>query len=355
MTEEKDLSLRPAPVAPVKDDSYSSRLFQGIPGIECSRSGRLWAAFYSGGETEGPDNYVTLVTSEDGGKNWSDLKYVIDPPGQVRAFDPCLWHDPTGRLWLFWSQSYTHYDGRAGVFASICDNSDSANPVWLESRRIADGIMMNKPTVLANGEWLLPIAVWEFKQSPINDLPEERYSNVYHSADQGKTFQKIGFADVPNREYDEHMIVERKDNSLWMLVRTTYGIGASSSYDGGITWTKGIQSPLGGPGSRFFIRRLQSGKLLLVNHYMYRRRSHLTAMLSEDDGLSWYGHLLLDERVQVSYPDGVQAEDGRIYIIYDFERKDSKEILLASVTEEDIINGKIVSDKSFLKQIVNKA
>jgi hypothetical protein len=27
---------------------------------------------------------------------------VIDPSGPVRAYDPCLWHDPRGRLCLFW-------------------------------------------------------------------------------------------------------------------------------------------------------------------------------------------------------------------------------------------------------------
>lgn len=81
----------------------------------------------------------------------------------------------------------------------------------------------------------------------------------------------------------------------------------------------------------------------------------MTAMLSEDDGKSWFGHLLLDERNAVSYPDGVQAEDGTIYIIYDRHRKTEKEILLAAVTEEDIINGRCVSERSVLKQIVNKA
>jgi predicted neuraminidase len=353
--DEKELALCPAPVSKVVGDAYRSRQFQGIPGIEIAKNGRLWAVFYSGGVWEGPENYIALVTSGDGGQTWSDLKYVIDPPGLVRAFDPCLWHDPSGRLWLFWSQSYTFYDGRCGVFTSTCDNSNDADPVWSEPVRIADGIMMNKPTVLSNGNWLLPIAVWKVKLSPLNDLPEQRYSNVFQSTDQGRTFQLIGRADVANRQFDEHMIVERKDGSLWMLVRAAYGIGESISHDGGVTWSPGWQTPLGGPGSRFFIRRLQSGRLLLVNHFMFKARSHLTAMLSEDDGVTWGGYLLLDEREQISYPDGVQADDGRIYIIYDRERKDSKEILLAVITEEDILQGHISSDQSMLKVIVNKA
>jgi hypothetical protein len=189
----------------------------------------------------------------------------------------------------------------------------------------------------------------------LNYLPDERFSNVYRSSDQGETFEKIGYADVPNRHIDEHSIIERKDGSLWMLVRAHYGIGESESFDGGRTWTPGKQSPLGGPCSRFFIRRLQSGRLLLVNHYQFKKRSHLTAMLSEDEGKSWYGHLLLDEREQVSYPDGVQAEDGTIYIIYDRGRYTDKQFLLAVFTEEDVASGKCISEQAVLKHIVNQA
>lgn len=36
-------------------------------------------------------------------------------------------------------------------------------------------------------------------------------------------------------------------------------------------------------------------------------RSHLTAYLSKDDGTTWTGGLMLDERRGVSYPDGQQT------------------------------------------------
>ena len=112
----KDLALETRVVFdPGPEYGTGERIWQGIPGIERSQGGRLWAAWYSGGETEGPDNYVLVVTSSDDGKSWSEPLLVIDPPGNVRAFDPCLWHDPSGRLWLFWAQSDGWFDGRAGV------------------------------------------------------------------------------------------------------------------------------------------------------------------------------------------------------------------------------------------------
>jgi len=161
------------------------------------------------------------------------------------------------------------------------------------------------------------------------------------------------------------MILELRDGRLAMFVRTRYGIGVSYSYDGGKNWTKGEDSGLGGPCSRFSITRLKSGRILLVNHYHYIGRSHLTAMLSEDECKTWKYKLLLDERTDVSYPDVKESDDGYIYITYDRERgaalnsldhvySKAREILFAKVTENDIINGKIVDDRSKLKSIISK-
>lgn len=345
-------------LSPGEKYAASSRKFQGIPTIERTPDGKLWASYYSGGDGEGPDNYVVLVQSSDGGQTWSSPALVIDPPGEVRAFDPCLWLDPLGRLWLSWSQSYGLYDGRCGVWVSRLDEPTRHDSIWSEPRRIANGIMMNKPTVLASGEWLFPVAVWavEWKKRPkgLFSLPQEMYSNVYVSTDEGNSFRLRGQADVPNRFFDEHMIVERTDKSLWMLVRTTYGIGESASRDQGVTWSPGKPTRLGGPNSRFYIRRLRSGRLLLVNHYGFDGRSHLTAQLSEDEGITWTEGLLLDERANVSYPDGTESEDGTIYIVYDRERKKDMEILMAVFREEDVLAGRSVSSAAKLKVLVGK-
>jgi hypothetical protein len=335
----------------------STRIFQGIPGIERGEDGTLWATWYSGGDNEGPDNYIVLARSDDNGLHWSDAVAVIKP-GKIRAFDPCLWRAPNGQLWWFWSQSEMAIDGRLGVWAATitCPFGviSISKPV-----RIADGVMMNKPTVLSNGEWMLPIALWHsdfsggFFGDRVNDpLKQDRKAHVYVTRD-GRKFRYRGGVDVPKRSYDEHMVVERKDGSLVMYVRTTYGIAESVSTDGGKTWSVGVPSKIAGPGSRFFIRRLRSGRLLLVNHNQFTGRSHLTASLSDDDGASWYGHLLLDERVTVSYPDGVEAEDGTIYVIYDRERLGAGDILMSVFREEDVIAGQAQSSGCRLKQVVS--
>ncbi len=326
------------------------RKFQGIPSIERAPGGRLWAVWYAGKVHEDRYNYVVGVTSGDDGRTWSDLKFVIDPDGDgpLRTADPCPWLDPDGRLWLFW---WLNAGGRNDLVAMTTDNPDAENPTWTEPRVICPGVMMCKPIAASDGSWLLPTAIWR----------REGSCRVVASTDHGETWSLRGTATVPDpkdRDCDEPMMVERRDGSLWMLVRTRYGIGETFSRDFGKTWTPVKPSGIPHPPARFFIRRLVSGSLLLVKHGpMDRRtgRSHLTAFVSQDDGATWKGGLLLDEREGVSYPDGTQSPDGVIRIIYDWNRTDEKHILMAAFTEEDALAGKDVSGQVRLRVLVNRA
>jgi predicted neuraminidase len=358
-----DPALQPSPINthPGPEFADSTRAFQGIPGIERAANGRLWAVWYSGGQGEGGANYVVAVTSGDDGKTWSTPRLVIDPPGLVRAYDPCLWHDPQGRLWLFWAQSHNWWDGRSGVWAVVTDDSGVPDPRWSAPRRLSDGIMMNKPTVLSTGEWLMPAAIWERKANTDaahqQDLAARSGANVVVSNDRGATWEELGRVIVPNRVFDEHSIIERRDGSLWALVRAAYGIGESISHDRGKTWGQSQRSSIAHVNSRFFIRRLNSGRLLLVTHNPpnQKARSHLVAHLSDDDGKTWQGGLMIDERTGVSYPDGVQAPDGTIYLIYDFERTGKKQILMATFREDDVARGDWLSTSARPRVLINQA
>jgi hypothetical protein len=159
----REQALQPPQVFINPDESqYSSsrRMFQGIPGVERASNGRLWVSRFSGSTGEGASsNYGMLITSDDEGASWSDLKVVIDvPDSRVRICDPCLWIDPGGRLWFFWCQAYSPWV-HCGVWAMVADNPGQANPEWSKPRRLCEGVMLNKPTVLADGDWLFPVNV----------------------------------------------------------------------------------------------------------------------------------------------------------------------------------------------------
>ena len=340
-----NVNLHPGP-----EYGSEARKYQGIPTLERAPGGRLWAAWYAGKVHEDHYNYVVAVTSGDDGRTWSDLKFVIDPDGDgpLRASDPCLWLDPDGRLWLFW---WMNGGGKNQFNAMTTDNPDAENPTWSKPRMIAPGVMINKPIVASDGTWLLISALWH----------QEKSCRVMASTDHGKTWTLRGAAGVPDpndRNCDEPMMIQRQDGSLWMLVRTAYGIGETVSHDLGKTWTPVKPSSIPHPVSRFFLRRLMSGNVLLVKHGpMDKRtgRSHLTAYVSPDDGVTWRGGLLLDERNGVSYPDGTQSPDGVIRVIYDWNRADDKHILMAAFLEADVLAGKDVSGTVRLRELVNRA
>ena len=239
-----DLALQPAHivVAPWKQHIPPTKR-QGVAGIERTAKGRLWSVY--GRDVESTRNFQVLKCSDDDGKTWSEVKLMILPHSGTRAMSANVWIDPLGRLWVFWGQSVDMQDGRFGVWAIVTDEPDKNEPKWSAPHRIGDGIMLNKPTVLANGDWLLTSSVWKADNS----------IKVYASTDKGKT---------------------------------------------------------------------------------------------------WQGGLMLDERDGVTYPDGVQAKDGTIYIVYDYHRTPEGVIHMATFGEEDVRAGKPVSDKVRLRELISR-
>lgn len=364
-----DLALIPPKLntSPLPKYDYDKLDYGMTIGIERTPKGRLWACWVAGGDS--PEAYFVLATSDDDGGTWSKPRLVVDShsknlPRERSILVGNLWTDPLGRLWLIFDQSMDMFDGRAGVWAAICDNPDADKPQWSKPRRIWHGVTLNKPTVLSNGEWMLPMSLDQrggfgpFKGC-FSELDPMRGANVFVSTDKGETWERRGMAVFPNPDWHEHMIVERKDGSLWMLARTAKGIMQSTSTDGGRTWAKPTEPPnIRQPNARFHVRRLASGRVLLVKHgdkvEAYEGRVQLSAWLSDDDGIHWKGGLILDERKGVSYPDGFQAPDGTIYISYDRNRSTDGEILLARFTEEDILAKKLVGPKSKLKMLISR-
>lgn len=323
-----------------------------IIGMDRTPNGRIWGCWTGTGDK--PDGYFILATSDDGGVTWSKPRLVVGAlvaTGQRLhgALVGNLWTDPLGRLWLFFDQQLGDPQERIGDWFIRCDNPDADEPVWSPPVRFAEGCTLNKPTVLKNGDWLLPVSDWH-----------QKTARVFASTDEGRTWKERGNLKFPDWNFDEHMIVELRDGRLWLLARTQGNPYESYSADQGRTWTEPKPAAtVQNINARFFLRRLASGNILLVKNgpptERLAKRSHLSAFLSDDEGKTWKGGLLLDERSSVSYPDGFQAPDGLIHILYDWNRHTHAEILLAKFREEDVLAGKIVSQDAKLRMLANKA
>lgn len=353
------LNTSPLPEYALKNLGYGMTI-----GIAQTPSGRIYNAWI-GGE-DGPKAYMLVNHSDDDGQTWSEPDLVIDSraahlPIPRSVIVGNLWTDPLGRLWVFFDQTMNHFDGRGGLWCTRCDKPDADKLEWTTPERIWHGSMLNKPIVNSKGEWLLfaqllqSNGIGPFSAGVFPELDSLRGASILVSTNEGKTWTRRGGVKMPNPNWMEHRAIEREDGSLWMLVRTTKGAMLTISQDGGKSWsTPDFPAGIKHPAARFFLEKLKSGRWLLVKHGKtidnHEGRSHLSAWLSDDEGTTWQGGLMLDERRGVSYPDGFQADDGSIYISYDWQRGSKGHVNLAKFTEADILAGTLVSKDSRLKQ-----
>ena len=130
--------------------------------MEVTHKGRLWTC-WAGGQ-DGPNAYLLASYSDDQGKSWRDPVFVIDPQAHGLKMGTRLgsfWCDPKGRLWLFFHQSVGMFDGSCSNWYVRCDDPDAEKPAWTEPVYIGFGASLNKPIVRKNGEWILPVSLWE--------------------------------------------------------------------------------------------------------------------------------------------------------------------------------------------------
>lgn len=323
-----------------------------IIGMDRTPKGRIWGCWTGTGDKK--DGYFLLASSDDDGTTWSKPRLAVGARTDVSqklsgALVGNLWTDPKGRLWLFFDQQLGNTDDRITNWMMRCDNPDATEPTWSDPVQFAEGCTLNKPTILKNGDWLLPVSDWQKKTA-----------RIFASTNQGQTWKERGSLQFPDWQFDEHMTVELKDGRLWMLARTSGQPHESFSSDNGATWSAPKQAAsVQNVSARFFLRRLKSGRILLVKNgspaERLEKRTHMSAWLSEDEGQTWKGGLMLDERNAVSYPDGFESPDGLIHILYDWNRHTDAEILMAKFREEDILAGKLVSKDARLLMLVNKA
>jgi hypothetical protein len=371
-------TLEPPFVQPVTDSSLypENDSFVQSGGLERTPNGRLWVTWTGGGDNE--NAYLLSAWSDDEGKTWTHPQFKIGASPSPHGFKRSMccgvmWTDPLGRLWWIFDYRMGSFDGRSGLWFSLCGNPDADEPLWSEPVRIWHGVSLNRPSVLSDGTWIMGVSLWprhriygfpgqtweydKYSGEYTKELDPLRKAWLFASKDNGRTWERRGGAVAAQREFDEPSIIERRDGSLLMWLRTYYGLAETESFDRGHTWTEPKPSSVLHPPARLFACRLKSGRLLMVRHDRKPgeppARNNLTAYLSDDDAKNWYGGFCFESRTGVSYPDGFQHPDGRIFITYDHKRINGS-IQMSVFTEEDAASGKAVSGKTDLHRIIMK-
>lgn len=349
-----------------KSSKYSEaiRIYQGCPTIAVTKGGRIYLGWYSGGIGEPHmDNYNLVVYSDDQGITWSEPLLVIPSSyeKQIHALDIQLFIDPQGVLHVLWVQNntrpapeelprvrkgqplvsvdgYLFDDFGHSEWEVVCREPDAKQPEFGKPRYLYQGFLRCKPTFLENGDWLC------FAYDQLTD----RYGYSI-SQDQGQTFAHYYGAEKLDTYFDECMAYQMEDGRVRMFARSGLGVLAECvSGDNGRTWGPAVKSNIVAADTRFYVRRLSSGRILLIINEHPEVRCNLTLCLSEDDGRTWKYKKCIDTREQISYPDAEEYH-GRIYLTYDRGRITHREILFASFTEQDIMD-----DREITIHIVSK-
>ena len=192
---------------------------------------------------------------------------------------------------------------------SVC-SSGGIDGEWSKSLIDTNGAIMIKPVLYINNG---NRAIAAFHTKHRNGC------GVYYSDDSGVTWEKSNQVNTPphkaggfhkgerwNHGAVEPSVVEFKDGRLWMLIRNAQDyLYESFSEDRGETWSIPVQSRFFGTITMPTIKKLSSGKILLIWNNttplpevennggywedVFTNRDVLHAAISDDDGKTWIG------------------------------------------------------------------
>jgi hypothetical protein len=174
---------------------------------------------------------------------------------------------------------------------------------------------------------------------------------TYASNDEGRTWQRSNIIDLGGIGHHdgaiEATLVQRKDDSLWMLMRTNWGrLWQVVSNDGGNHWHPIGPTNLDASTAPGILERLESGRIFLAwNRYYYEgteefpkyggdnqatgtltsnNRQELSIAFSEDEGKTWSDPVVVATvlpdangaypRKEVSYPYVFERRPGEIWL-----------------------------------------
>jgi Neuraminidase (sialidase) len=292
------------------------------------KNGALMAVLRGGAPHIGVKGRLDIVTSKDGGKNWSEPHTVVDSPGDDR--NPALGQLKNGDIILAYAVLHG-YDSTGlqlskdpnvrqaeGVY--IVRSSDNGK-TWTKPERSEDTYALQK-----NGGSLSPYG--KIVQLPDGTALMSVYYQfsdkrgnqdyVFRSRDNGKTWSDPALV---GEHYNETGLLALSDGRVLAALRSETGghLAIAASKDGGKTWGAATQITRDRehPGDLIL---LKNGSILLT--YGERNKPFgVEAMVSHDKGETWdkaSKTVLADDAASTDcgYPSSVQLPNESIVTIY---------------------------------------
>jgi sialidase-1 len=262
---------------------------------------RIFRTAYSpDGNTDQVPCQITSKISKDGGRTWSGRITLQENIGADNVKQPNLVRCANGDVLLFFTRWDLKRQERSIHYKRSTDDCET----WSEVKQLTPpggAYVLDAGRILihSSGRIILP-TYW----TPEIWSDKERYEAFcYYSDDSGQTWQTSrNRMPMPKRGAMEPTIVERKDGSLLVYLRSTVGyLFEGESRDRGETWSEPRQTKLTSPQAEPLLRRIPKTRDLLLiwcntlpyamthagSMSFHRPRNPLSCAISRDDGKTW--------------------------------------------------------------------
>lgn len=298
------------------------------------KSNGVVVASWFGGTKEKNDDVGIWVSRRVDGK-WStpiEVANGVQEDGLTRyaCWNPVLFKPNEGPLYLFYKVGPSPQEWWGLYMVSEDDGQTWSDPVKLPQGIL--GPIKNQPIQLADGTVLSP--------SSTETLSGEWTVHVETSTDSLRTWGTTGPLNDPEKfGAIQPVILNHGNGKLQLLNRTKNEVVSENwSDDYGKTWGPMQATDLPNPNSGIDGVSLRDGRHLLVYNPTDKNwgdRVPLSVALSKD-GKKWTRVLDLEplrentdqEREEYSYPTVIQARDGKVHIVYTWNRKTVKYVVL---------------------------
>lgn len=288
--------------------------------VETATPGEFLAAWFGGSDEGKPD--VAIWQSRYTGGKWS-APVEIAREEKIATYNPVYFFSPDRVLWM-----YYRFGPSPMTWTSARKFSKDQGVTWSAADYLPAGLLgpiKNKPLVLPNGTILAGSSVESYKSWSCW---------VERSTDNGNTWTKHGPINVPGEPNGiiQPTIVPLAGGKVRMYVRATSRIGrvcVSDSSDDGRTWTPARPlADLPNPNSGLDAVGLKDGRVVLVYNHTTKGRSPLNVAVSRD-GEKFQKFLDLEtEPGEFSYPAVIQAANGDVHIMYTWNRKKIRHVVV---------------------------
>lgn len=286
------------------------------------------------------------VISKDDGQTWSEPRPLFKPDQKMKVSNErALLRTRDGKLVLVFMNipdQQWKWDNQKNIPAIECYlpvyalRSLDEGQTWQDLRKIQDGYCgaIRDLIETRNGNLVVPVQ---------RLLPKEaRHATVpFVSTDGGKTWKETTLLDGGGRGHHdgsiEATVEELKDGRLWLLARTSRdAFWEAFSSDGGLTWKDFRKSGLDASSSPGMLKRLASGRLILLWNRLYPEGKHeyarrgapwsetpasyhreeLSLALSEDEGKTWSKPVVIARLPDkwLSYPYLFERKPGELWV-----------------------------------------